>query len=172
MRTRAATVVLLAAPALALGACGSGTKTISKADYVRRGDTICADGQKQVQRLQAPDVDPNGDLTKAQQQAVGDFLERGVKIQNDLVTKLRDLGSPPGDSKRLATIYDTSDAGADQIQKAADAAHAGRLATFRTEYATGNATLERAQREIIAYGLTRCGSSSAPSSGSSATSSP
>jgi hypothetical protein len=159
MRTRAALLSMPLVAALALGACGSDTKTISKADYVSKGNAICQQGTNQIRKLKAPDVDPSADLTKAQQKAVGDFLDQGVKIQNDLIKKLRDLGFPSGDKKKLEKIYDTSDSGASEIQKAADAAHAGKLSTFRTQYAKGGNTLDQAQKDINAYGLTECGKS-------------
>jgi hypothetical protein len=161
MRTRAATVSLFVIAGLALGACGSDTKTISKADYVRKGNQVCVDGSVQVRNVErkAPNVDLNGDLTKAQLKAVGDVLVKAVKIQNDLIKKLRGLGSPKGDSATLEKIYDTSDTGASQVDKAADAAHANKLPTFRTEYAKGLDTLAQAQRKIVSYGLTKCGNS-------------
>jgi hypothetical protein len=157
MRTRAALLSMPLVAALALGACGSDTKTISKADYVSKGNQLCAAAQKKIQSLKTPQVDPNSDLTKAQMQVVGDFLDQGVTIQNDLIKKLRALGTPKADDKKLQKIYDTSDTGAGQIQKAADAAHAGKLSTMRTQLAKGGQTLDQAQKDINAYGLTECG---------------
>lgn len=152
-----APVALALALALALGGCGGGS-AMSKSEFVRKANAVCADQKPQLDKLGTPNVDvQSGDLTNAQLSEVADFFDAGVKIQRATVSKLRDLGYPKGDQATLTKIYDRADKGTDEIAAAADAARAGDLKKLRSALEAGTDDLDAAQHAINAYGLDTCG---------------
>jgi hypothetical protein len=158
MRTRLAAAVLFSAAALTLAACGSGGgTTIAKSEFLRSANQICAGANADIGKLKSPSVDPAANLTTAQLKEVGDYLDQALKIQNALIRKLRDLGTPKGDDKKLTKLYDGSDSGSSELQLAAKAAHDGNLASFRDHLKKGGAQLDASQRGVTDYGLDKCG---------------
>ena len=158
MRVRTIATCLTTALTVTLTACGGGSG-MSKADYVRKGNAICADQKHDVDALQTPDVDvQSNDLTKTQLTEVADFFEAGVRIQRATVTKLRGLGYPKGDRATLTKVYDQADEGADEMEAAGNAARAGDVSKMRPALEQGTNDLDAAQHAINAYGLDKCGS--------------
>jgi hypothetical protein len=158
MHTRLVVAGLVSA-ALALAACGSsGGKTVSKAEFLRKGNDLCATAKTDVDKLKSPDADPQSDLTKAQLKEIGDYLDKAIPIQNRLIGKLRDLGAPAGDASKLSKLYDESDSGTKELTTAANQAHNGNQASFRDHLKKGGDKLDAAQKGVTDYGLDKCGS--------------
>ncbi len=159
MRVHAVTALLTTTAALTLTACSGDGSGMSRADYVRKGNAVCADQRRAVDAIETPNVDvQSNDLTRAQLAEVAAFFDTGARIQHATVAKLRALGYPKGDRATLTKIYDEADRGADSIQQAANAARAGDLARMRSALDTGTTDLDAAQHAVNAYGLDKCGS--------------
>jgi hypothetical protein len=142
------TVVLAALLGLALVAagCGSDEKTISKAEFLRKGNAICASGNKEIDagankifrnRKSRPS---QADIKRFANEVLLPSVERQVK-------GIKDLGAPKGDEDKVKAILDAADEGI-----AAGKRDPASLASDNAD------PFAKANRLARAYGLTVCGS--------------
>lgn len=147
------------AGALLAGGCGGGgdddspdtgestttPETLTKEDYIARGDDICAQGTFEIgQRGQerfSPGQQPSaGQIEAFGQEVVAPTLE-------DQVKELRALPPPQGDAKTVGEIYDAVQRGIDELK--ADPA-------LFSDRRLGGA-FDQANQLAQAYGFKQCG---------------
>jgi hypothetical protein len=108
-------ICVLAAGLIAAG-CGSSDKSgekssITKAEFVKKGNAICAQGNKEIE-AQGQKIfgkDPSKRPSKAKLEE----FSKTVLIPNveDQVNKIRALGAPKGDEAKVKAILDAADQG-------------------------------------------------------------
>lgn len=157
MYKRAAVTLALTAT-IAVGACGGGSSHLSKKDFVKKADAICAAGQKKTDALKAPDFDPSADnLTAAQLTQVADYLDKGVAIQSSSNADLKKLNPPAADESTIKSMLSLVDKADGQLSDAASAARKNDGAKYRSGIQTATETFDSASAKAKAYGLTTCG---------------
>ena len=109
-------LVAILACALVAAGCGSSKKTPTKAEFVRKGDLICAKANKAIEAKgrtlfgtskQRP---PEAKM----RQFAKDVLLPSVQSQHD---QIKDLGSPKGDEDKVKAILDAVQEGIDKGKK-------------------------------------------------------
>ena len=134
LRKLAAAIIGVLAAAGALTACSGGGGSLSKAEYIKQANAICASYQHFL--IKEPDViklNPSWE-----------------SIWRDNMTRLRDLKPPKADRARVAKIWDESDR--------AFAKWAKELKTRGPEALDDEpAIFGRGASLAIAYGLDQCG---------------
>jgi hypothetical protein len=161
--TRATALALTLAAGLLVAGCGGGDKgdestlpaqlstssvpqTLTKQEYVARGDQICAAGTFKIgdqARQQFGNVPP----TQAQVQQFS--VDVVVPTFEDQLDQLRALPAPAGDEQQVTAIYDAVQEGVDALQ--------ANPALFATP--NGGGALVKASRLARAYGFKQCGQS-------------
>lgn len=162
---RTTTTSLLAAAALALGACGDSgdgeNPTPTRASYIEKTDALCEDSNKRTLKL-------NRDLQRAAETAEGNadllkrlapILRRGYGSVRDNAIAFRAVEAPPADEARIERIRKAYDRQADLARKLADAAADGDSARFRSVSAQQRRLVVSARRLARGYGFKECGSS-------------
>jgi hypothetical protein len=150
MRTRVLTIVLLVA-VLPAAACGGGSSDrLSKPDYIKRGDAICAKAKADIAALGAP---PN---------TAAEFVQYAAKAQPIFARELADLKklkAPKDDEQKLREMLAHVQEGVNAVSKAASAATANDAAAL-TRAAEEIQTADKAASDIAAaYGFHTCGTS-------------
>ena len=118
-------------------------KTLTKQEYIARGDQICAAGSFKIgnaARLQFPNGVNSSEIRSFTQQTV-------IPVFEDQVSQLRALPPPSGDTQTVNAIYDA-------LQNSID-----RLKADPGLFADPNARgiFDEASRLARAYGFTQCG---------------
>lgn len=153
-----AAVTLAVTAAIAVGACGGGSSHLSKKDFVKKADAICAAGSKKIDKLDSPNFDPTSEnLSKAQLSDAARFLDQAVTIQSANVEDIKKLDAPSGDQKTVNGFLSAVDKGDSQMRDAASAARAGDDAKFRSAFDQAGKTLSDASSKAKDYGLQECG---------------
>ena len=153
-----AAVTLALATTIAVGACGGGSSHLSKKDFVKKADAICATAQQKTDALDTPDFDPSADnLTAAQLTQVADYLDKGVGIQSASNADLKKLDPPAADESKVKSMFALVDKADDQLRDGAAAARANDGAKYRESIQTATETFDSASAKAKAYGLTKCG---------------
>jgi hypothetical protein len=152
---------LLVASGLIAAGCGGGgdddnstsaasgstsTGPLSKAEYIAKGDQICAQGTLvigQAGREQFGSSQPSRD------QAVQFGQDTVVPSLEDTLTKLRALDPPPGDQAKTAAIYDALESGINKLKDDPN---------LFVESDSGGA-FDQANQLAQAYGFKQCGQS-------------
>jgi hypothetical protein len=100
---------------------GGGDDSLSKAEYIERGDQICRAGDREIERDAESEF---GDLQEqpSREDLVG-FVE-DVVIPNieDQIAELRDLPAPEGDEDTVNAIYDAADESIETVKENPEAA--------------------------------------------------
>jgi hypothetical protein len=152
-------IAALLAGALLAAGCGGGggdstttnaTTTTSqvptKADYIVRGDRICAEGTYKIGNAARMEFGA-GQPTAAQVESF--TLQTVVPVFQEQLAALRALPPPAGDEKKVAAIYDALQKGIAQIS--------ANPSVFTQPNAGG--VLAEASRLARAYGFKQCGQS-------------
>jgi hypothetical protein len=133
-RQQAATRLLVCASAAALAACGSsGSKTVSKAEIISKGDAICRKATSQI--TASP---PNGDpaqATSAQLKASAPFFQQLSNSTRTSVSQIAALGKPDKDAALLDKLLANGRTSAANSQAAGQAAQRGDVKAFRVAFA-------------------------------------
>lgn len=153
-------VTLAVAAAIGVGACGGGGSShLSKKDFVKKANAICAASSKKLDKISAPEVDPTADnLSQAQLKDLADFLQQGVALQSSSTHQIRKLNPPAADEGTVKSMLDMVDKGDAQFRDAISAARANDGAKFREQFTTAGKTLNDASAKAKDYGLDTCGS--------------
>ena len=133
--------------ALALAACG-GDERLSKPEYLREADAICAKYERRLDAFPEPRT----------LRDVPSFIERGVPLAKQELAELEELRPPEADEAevgRLLTQVRETTAALERLGEAAAARDraAALAAAERVEEAS-----DRAAKLARSYGLDECGS--------------
>jgi hypothetical protein len=160
MRVRLGSSVLAAmAIAGALSACGSSSKTISKADFIKRADAICASGNQRIRALPQPNLNPSK-VTTAQLPQLASFLGQFLMVLQSEYDQIVALPSPSSDKstidQALASVKQSIGVFAQMRQRAMAGDVAGFKTLFAQENGPGSAN-NRANALAKQFGLKVCG---------------
>jgi hypothetical protein len=151
MRRRStASAAILAALALAAGACGGdddgdSAEPLTKAEFIEQADQICEQTNDATQ-AEVNEFLGGASPTDATLPDVAELVAAGIQ---DQVSGIRDLVPPEGDEQEVDAILDKADEGAEQIQE--EPGSLGRTGV-------PNPSLEEANQLAVDYGLQVCGS--------------
>jgi hypothetical protein len=153
--TRTALALLLTCAVAALGiGCGDdddngngggGGESLTKAEYIKRGDALCRQGDREIEREgesrfgDAEQEPSRADLVEFVEDAVVPNIE-------DQISELRDLPVPEGDEETVNAIYDEADQAIESIKDNPEAAIEQEASPF-----------EQANRLARDYGFKECG---------------
>jgi hypothetical protein len=152
-RFTALLVCALAVALLAAG-CGSSDKksgttrpAISKAEFLRKGNAICAQGNKQVE-TGAQKVFGNKKKKPSDAEAKKFATTVLIPSVEGQVDSIRALGAPKGDEDKVQAILDAADQGVAESKK-------DPVALIQSDAA---GPFAKANKLAAAYGLKTCGS--------------
>jgi hypothetical protein len=140
-------IVILLVAAAAVAACGSsgGSKSLSKAEYLRQADNVCKLYRIKLQH------------DAQQTRGVGDVAIRAkydratfVKDYQAQLASLRSLNPPKADKKQV-------DAATNQLQSAIDDLDGKLKSNPQAAYAAGYDPFRTAYNGLKQYGTTQCG---------------
>lgn len=123
---RLALIVVASISAVLLASCGSSSsssKTLPKAQFIARADTICAKELKTVS-APAPNFNP-ATASTAQIKSVAPFLRQQATAIHNGVTEIAGLGKPDQDQALLERLLADGRLSAVELSAAADAAAKG-----------------------------------------------
>ena len=128
-----------------IAGCGSSgdssTSSLTKAEFIKRGDAICGKVKSQLEaELQAA----------YKKSAKAENLAKVIKSSappayNAMIEELQDLGIPAGDEEQINAILDETTKGVEEIESADSKLGSGRLPA-----------IERANKLAAEYGFTLC----------------
>ena len=118
MRIRVAALVGAACLAASASACGGGSKSITKADYLARAKTVCQKGNRALTAAsndEAAKLAPGQKMTEAE---INDFVRKTViPTVRDQIKQLRAIPPPKGEKGHVQEIYKALDKGLEDIDK-------------------------------------------------------
>jgi hypothetical protein len=94
-----------AAAATIVGLFGCGPAPVGRADFLRRGNAVCAATSARIAALAAP-----APSTGPAPDRMAGYVDAYVAELRQEVANLRRLGYPPGERRRLTHAYDAVDA--------------------------------------------------------------
>jgi hypothetical protein len=134
--------------ALALGACGSSYKGLSKAEFVKQADALCVKDQAKIDKIGTA-VGDNPTL----RQVKDTYTDQLIPAYHEQVDHLRELKPPKADRKTISKMLDDLSTGIDQAgDSIASLKSLKELDTLGTP--AGFAAADKAAK---AYGLQKCG---------------
>jgi hypothetical protein len=138
-----------------LAACGGGSK-LAKAEWITKGDAICAKSDKKRSAIPSPSFAP-GKATKADLPAAADYFDKALPTFTDELKQLHALGHSKQDDALLQRVL----AGAGQLGNAVDAlrqaARRGDVAGFKTGLIRAATTSAQANTLAKQFGFKVCG---------------
>lgn len=147
--------VLAAAAAILMivAGCGGGSDSssdsasLSKAQFIKQADAICAKGDKESSKeveafVEENNVDTSKPTKKQQEEVITDVVAPNVQGQ---VEEISDLGAPEGDEKQIEAMVDAVEEGVEEIE--ADP----------TKLIEGKNPLGKGSKLAKEYGLKTCG---------------
>jgi hypothetical protein len=137
--------------ALALGACGSSYKGLSKAEFAKQAVAICTKTETKLSKFGASF---GSDPTIAQVKAA--YKDQLIPVLNDEIDQLRALKPPKADRKTISKMLDDLTTG---IGQASDKINS-LTSTKQLESLDEPPALKAADKEAKAYGLGKCSDSS------------
>ena len=110
--------------ALVAAGCGGGgdnstsTATISKAEFQKKGNAICAEGEKRIQK-EATKYAKEHHLTKEPTPAQFSEIAEAIVIPSiqRQINELRAIGAPAGEEKKAEETFDAVEEGLEEIKK-------------------------------------------------------
>ena len=152
MKRKMTGLALLAAVAVAVG-CGGGDEeeALSKAEYVKQGNEICADFNQDVGK----DAEKAFAGLKSEKDLTPDkareFFDAALPKFETAVADLDALGPPEGDEDTVKAIIDAGKSDAKKIEEAKDDDEAIR------GFVLGESATPEFDQKAEAYGLADCG---------------
>lgn len=100
---------------------GGGGESLSKAEYIKMGDQICREGDKEIERS-ARERFGDAQQQPSRDKLVG-FIEDDVvpNIENQ-ISELRELSPPEGDEDTVNAIYDSADESIEAVKESPEKA--------------------------------------------------
>lgn len=126
--------------------CGS---SVSKDDYISRGDAICKQTNTAQAQLKAP---AKGDLP-----ATARYLTASAALVDKQLVQLRKLAKPSQDKGRLGDLLGREGDAIATLRKAADAARRGEQASADALFKQGQGELSDVAAGLTDFGFTVCG---------------
>jgi hypothetical protein len=145
LRGFAASTLLLA---LLLAGCGGGDSggRLSRADYAKEADAICAEYNGKLNALPRP---------KNETELVA-FVDKAVPLVSDASDRLSEL-SPPQDEQKIATAWNKANADIVQaLERLRDAAKARDRPKMQASLADGNKANQHANDLARTLGMKDC----------------
>ncbi len=149
MRThKGGTIALAVVAALAAGACGSDEPSLTKAQYIERGNVICAETSQRIEDAALAEFTEAGVQASADQ--VSEFAVNVVApaVQTE-VERLSELRPPEIDQERIEDLLQAGRDGVDTVRQDPS------ILLSSADNGFG-----RYQELTTAYGLERCGGAS------------
>lgn len=156
MRTKTLCVALAAAVAAsgtAASLATATTKTMPKAQLIKRGDAICAKASRRI-TLSPPAADPDH-ATPDQLRAAAPFLRQTATVVADEVRQVSALGPPDRNRALFTRAISTSRVMVKWMRREAAAAEAGDVAAFHE--ASRHDSGEQAAHLLVGFGFRVCG---------------
>jgi hypothetical protein len=142
---------------VALAGCGgSGSSTVSKAQYIKQADAICSREHAQVSALTAPSFTPAA-ATKQDMPTAARYLDRYVPLFGGAISQLDKLKRPSRDRAVLDRTLARADALVSAYDSARKAAHKGDVPGFKAGFAKAAVAGRSARALARRYGFQACG---------------
>jgi hypothetical protein len=95
------------------------TVVLTKTEFIKQGDAICAKGSKQIEDeadefAKDNNVDTNNPSQKDQEEVIETVVAPALQTQAD---ELSELGAPSGEEDTTAAIVDALEAGAGELEE-------------------------------------------------------
>src|SRR5438445_5336294 len=135
--------------AASLAGCGGGSSHPSKASFIMQADAICLKGSRAQNAL--PNPSSNADLVA--------YVKRVYGIERGVVTDVRALNAPDGDSAAIGSMLDNVDRALAFESDVEAAAGTGNQSQINDAEAKGAKFLNAANTQAARYGFKECGNS-------------
>ena len=145
-----ATFLLFALGAAACGGSGH-PAALSKADYIKAGNAICAEADAKTEAI------PGGQPTASDMGAWKSYLDKAIPITRDEAARLKAITPPSADKATIDSLLALVATLLVQAERARSAAAAGDTSSFGTALNALSSSSNKANQISIAYGLTVCG---------------
>ena len=147
---------------ITLVGCGGGdggSTALSKADYIAKGDAICAQKRQQRSQLltEVYDAIAIGVNSASDAHRVHDVSIQAADYIDQLASELQALPKPTGDEQTLDTLLSTVRAEATDIRHFADAVDSLDASQIRSFGEAANSDAAKAVAIAQGYGFTVCG---------------
>jgi hypothetical protein len=141
------------------GGNGGGSTALSKADYIAKGDAICAQKRQQRGQLvtEMQNAIASGVNSASDAHRVHDISNQAANYVDQLATELQALPKPTGDEQILDTLLSTVSAEATDIRHFADAVDSLDASQIRSFGEAANSDAAKAVAIAQGYGFTVCG---------------
>ncbi|MHB8263595.1 MAG: hypothetical protein ACYDGY_07595 [Acidimicrobiales bacterium] len=166
-RRRSIACIVVTALAVVASACSSGPTTITKAAFVKQANAVCNSASTQLRKLPTPSAS-----SSTQVAADG---KKAIVIMHGMITRLQELGAPPGDQASLTNLYREMNGVVGMIGAFLRAEQSHDRSKAMTLYKQGSALDAKLTKTLTSYGLSACvsaGSNSRSSSPPSSTTGP
>jgi hypothetical protein len=141
------------------GGNGGGSTALSKADYIAKGDAICAQKQKQRSQLvtEVQNAIASGVNSASDAHRVHDISNQVANYVDQLATELQALPKPTGDEQTLDTLLSSVSAEATDYRHFADAVDSLDASQIRSFGEAAESDGSKATAIALGYGFTVCG---------------
>lgn len=138
---------------------GGGSTALSKADYIAKGDAICAQKRQQRGQLvtEVQNAIASGVNSASDAHRVHDISNQAANYVDQLATELQALPKPTGDEQILDTLLSAVSAEATDIRHFADAVDSLDASQIRSFGEAANSDAAKAVAIAQGYGFTVCG---------------
>jgi hypothetical protein len=130
----------------------SSTASLSKAEFIKKADAVCAAGGKRTQSEYAAYVEEKK-LSAKKEPTPAQFAEISEEIQvpafKRQVEEIRAVGAPPGEEDQITALVDALDAGIEKVEEADP----------KKALESSSSMFVEADKLAVAYGLKVCGHS-------------
>jgi len=138
---------------------GGGSTALSKADYIAKGDAICAQKRQQRGQLvtEMQNAIASGVNSASDAHRVHDISNQAANYVDQLATELQALPKPTGDEQILDTLLSTVSAEATDIRHFADAVDSLDASQIRSFGEAADSDAAKAVAIAQGYGFKVCG---------------
>ena len=132
---------------------------LSKADYIAKGDAICAQKRQQRSKLvsEVQNAIASGVNSASEAHRVHDISNQAADYVDQLASELQALPKPTGDEQILDRLLSTVRAEATDIRHFADAVDSGDASQMRSFGEAADSDGAKAVAIAQGYGFTVCG---------------
>jgi len=136
-------IVLLFFALLVVGCGSSSDEALSKSEFVKQGNAICAEATKAREKV-ILELIKTSDPSASQEATREEAVDKAMPFYEDAAEEIADLGAPSGDEAKVEAIVDAMDEAAAQVK-------ANPQSAF-----TGNLPFRKANKAAESYGLDSC----------------
>jgi hypothetical protein len=148
-----AIAISVAALAAAAAGCGGGDDTsgtsaaLTKAEFIKQADAICAKGNEAIEGeveefVQDNNIDTEKPTTKQQEEVIADVVAPATRQQ---IEEIAELGAPSGDEGQIEAMVESVETGTEELEDQPE-----QLLEEKNPLAEGS-------KLARAYGLKECG---------------